>query len=435
MGRVVAIVGRPNVGKSTLFNRLVGQRKAIVDDVSGVTRDRHYGKAEWLTHQFTVIDTGGYVTKSDDIFEKEIRNQVKIAMEEADALIFVVDVTADVMPLDQEFAKILRRTKKPVLLVVNKVDSPQRHDDIFPFYGLGFEKLFPVSAMTGSGSGELLDELVSHFPDEEEAVETDVPKIAVIGRPNVGKSSFINALLNNDRNIVTEIAGTTRDTIHSEYKAYGKDLLLIDTAGIRKKAKVQEVIEFYSVMRSVKAIENSDVCILMLDATLGLHQQDLSLFGLCKKNNKGIVIIVNKWDLIEEKDNDTHKQATEVILQALKPFVDVPVLFISALTKQRISKALDTALEVYDNKQRKIATSKLNEFILPIIQTNPPPAIKGKYVRIKFATQLPSRSTAFAFFCNLPQYIPESYTRFLENQLRTEFNFTGVPINIYYRKK
>jgi len=435
MGKVVAIVGRPNVGKSTLFNRLIGQRKAIVDDVSGVTRDRHYGKAEWLTHQFTVIDTGGYVPKSNDVFEKEIRNQVKIAMEEADALIFVVDVTADLMPLDEEFAKILRKSKKPVLLAINKVDSPQRHDDIFPFYALGYEKLFPISAITGSGSGELLDELIACLPEEEEEVESNLPKIAVIGRPNVGKSSFINALLNNDRNIVTDIAGTTRDTIHSEYKAFGKNLILIDTAGIRKKAKVNEDIEFYSVMRSVKAIENSDVCVLMLDATMGMHAQDMALFGLAKKNNKGILILVNKWDLIEDKENNTHKQAEEVIYDSITPFTDVPITFISALTKQRISKALDDALLVYDNMQRKIPTSVLNDFILPLIQQYPPPAKKSKYVRIKYATQLPSRSVAFAFFCNLPQYIPESYARYLENRIREKFNFKGVPISIYFRKK
>jgi len=435
MGKVVAIVGRPNVGKSTLFNRLVGQRKAIVDDVSGVTRDRHYGKADWLDHNFTVIDTGGYVPQSKDVFEKEIRNQVRIAMEEADALIFVVDVTADIMPLDEEFAKILRKSKKPVLLAVNKVDSPQRHDEIYPFYGLGYDKLFPISAITGSGSGDLLDELIACLPDEEEEEESEYPKIAVIGRPNVGKSSFINALLNVDRNIVTDIAGTTRDTIHSEYNAYGKRLTLVDTAGIRKKAKVNEDIEFYSVMRSVKAIENADVCILMLDATMGMHAQDMALFGLAKKNNKGILILVNKWDLIEDKDSNTIKKAEEVIYDSITPFVDVPITFISALTKQRIHKALDDALQIYGNMQRKVPTSALNEFILPHIQRFPPPAKKGKYVRIKYATQLPSRSVAFAFFCNLPQYIPESYYRYIENKLRDEYNFNGVPINIYFRKK
>lgn len=436
MSNVVAIVGRPNVGKSTLFNRLIGQRKAIVDDVSGVTRDRHYGKAEWLDKEFTVIDTGGYVPDSSDLFEKEIANQVKIAMDEADALIFVLDVTTDITALDEEFASILRKSKKPILLAINKVDSPQRYDEMYSFYSLGFEKLFPISSITGSGTGELLDELIEHLDfTETEEEENSLPKIAIIGRPNVGKSSFINALLNKDRNIVTDIAGTTRDTIHTLYNAYGKELLLVDTAGIRKKAKVHEDIEFYSVMRSIKAIESADVCVLMLDATMGIHSQDLSLFGLAKKNNKGIVILVNKWDLIEEKDNQTYKKATEVILEAIQPFNDVHVEFISALTKQRINKALDIALEVYENKQRRISTSQLNDFILPIIQNNPPPATKGKYIKIKYAAQLPSKSVAFAFFCNLPQYIPESYTRFIENRIREQFNFTGVPINIYYRRK
>lgn len=435
MSTVVAIVGRPNVGKSTLFNRLIGQRKAIVDDVSGVTRDRHYGKAEWLDKEFTVIDTGGYVSDSSDLFEKEIRAQVNIAMEEADALIFVLDVTTDITPLDEEFAAILRKSKKPIILAINKVDSPQRYDEMYSFYSLGFKELFPISSITGSGTGDLLDALVAHLKFDEEEEENELPKIAVIGRPNVGKSSFINALLNKDRNIVTDIAGTTRDTIHSLYNAYGKELLLIDTAGIRKKAKVHEDIEFYSVMRSIKAIENADVCILMLDATMGIHSQDLSLFGLAQKNNKGILILVNKWDLIEEKDNQTHKKATEVILDSLKPFNDVPIEFVSALTKQRINKALDIALEVNENRNRRITTSKLNEYILPIIQRNPPPAVKGKFVKVKYAAQLPAKSVAFAFFCNLPQYIPESYTRFIENRLREKFNFKGVPINIYYRRK
>ena len=435
MSNVVAIVGRPNVGKSTLFNRLIGQRKAIVDDVSGVTRDRHYGKADWLDKEFTVIDTGGYVPDSSDLFEKEIRNQVKIAMEEADALIFVVDVTTDITPLDEEFTAILRKSKKPVILAVNKVDSPQRYDEMYSFYALGFEILFPISSITGSGTGDLLDELVKHLDFEEEEEESELPKLSVIGRPNVGKSSFINALLNKERNIVTDIAGTTRDTIHSHYKAFGKDLILVDTAGIRKKSKVHEDIEFYSVMRSIKAIENSDVCILMLDATMGMHAQDMSLFGLAQKNNKGILILANKWDLIEEKDNSTHKQAKEVIHESIKPFTDVPIEFVSALTKQRISKALDTALQVRENMQRRISTSELNDFILPILQQNPPPATKGKYIKIKYAAQLPSKSVAFAFFCNLPQYIGESYTRFIENRLREKFNFNGVPINIYYRRK
>jgi len=435
MGSVVAIVGRPNVGKSTVFNRLVGQRKAIVDDESGVTRDRHYGKAEWLDKHFTVIDTGGYVPDSDDIFEKAIREQVTIAMNEADVLVFVVDVTADIMPLDEEFAAILRKSKKPVILAVNKVDNPARHDEIHTFYGLGYDQLFPISAMTGSGTGDLLDEVVSHFTENIENEDDNLPKIAVVGRPNVGKSSFINALLNIERNIVTDIAGTTRDTIHSKYTAYDKELLLIDTAGIRRKTKVHEDIEFYSVMRSIKAIENTDVCIIMLDATLGLHSQDLNLFSLAKKNNKGIVILVNKWDLIEDKESNTIRDAEQKIRDAIKPFVDVPILFISSLSKQRIYKALETALEVYGNMKKKITTSKLNEFILDVIGRTPPPAKKGKYVRIKYATQLHTNSISFAFFCNLPQYIPDSYYRFIENKLREEFDFTGVPINIFFRNK
>ncbi len=434
MGSVVAIVGRPNVGKSTIFNRFVGARKAIVDDESGVTRDRHYGQAEWLDNTFTVIDTGGYVPDSEDIFEKAIRSQVKIAMEEADVLLFVVDVTAEITPLDEAFAQILRRSKKPVLLVVNKVDNPARHDEIHIFYALGHDKLFPISGMTGSGTGDLLDEVVKHFSQKEIESDDGLPKIAVVGRPNVGKSSFINALLNIDRSIVTDIAGTTRDTIHTKYTAFDKKLLLIDTAGIRKKAKVHEDIEFYSVMRSIKAIENTDVCLVMLDATLGLHAQDLSLFSLAKKNNKGIVILVNKWDLVE-KENKTHKTAETIIRQAIKPFDDIPIVFVSAVSKQRIYKAIEEALHVYTNMKKQISTSKLNDFILPIINSTPPPSKKGKYIRIKFATQLPTNSVSFAFFCNLPQYVPESYGRFLENSLREEFDFSGVPINIFFRQK
>ncbi len=434
MGSVVAVVGRPNVGKSTIFNRIVGARKAIVDDLSGVTRDRHYGQAEWQGKTFTVIDTGGYVPDSEDIFEKAIRQQVQIAMEEADVLVFVVDVTAEIMPLDEAFAQILRRSKKPVILAVNKVDNPSRHDEIHTFYGLGYDQLFPISAITGSGTGDLLDEICKHFSENAVDEYEGLPKIAIVGRPNVGKSSFINALLNIDRSIVTDIAGTTRDTIHTKYTAYDKELLLIDTAGIRKKAKVHEDIEFYSVMRSLKAIEETDVCIIMLDATLGLHSQDLSLFSLAKKNNKGIVILVNKWDLVE-KETNTVKMAEDIIRKSIQPFTDVPIIFISAITKQRIYKALEEALEVYNNMQKKIPTSKLNEFILPEIAKTPPPAKKGKYINIKFATQLPTKSLSFAFFTNLPQYVPESYARFIENKLRDEFNFSGVPINIFFRQK
>lgn len=435
---IVAVVGRPNVGKSTLFNRLVGDRKAIVDDVSGVTRDRHYGKCEWTGYEFTVVDTGGFVPDSRDIFEKEIASQVLIAIREADVLIFMVDGTAGVTDVDKEFAQVVRKSGKPVFVAVNKTDNSQRIDNMHAFYALGFDHIFPIAAISGFGSGELLDEVVKLLDgagEEETEAAAALPKIAMIGRPNVGKSSLCNALLGVERNIVTDIPGTTRDSINTHYNYYGKDFVLIDTAGIRKKGKVNEDIEFYSVMRSIKAIEESDVVMLLIDAKDGLESQDVNLFHLAQKNGKGIVIVVNKWDLIEGKETNTAKSYTEQIMKKIAPFTDVPVVFISALTKQRIFKAMELALEVHENLSKKVSTSKLNELLLPIIEKTPPPATKGKYVKIKYITQLPTKKVCFAFFCNLPQYVPESYKRFLENRLREHFNFKGVPIWIFFRKK
>lgn len=438
MSRIVAIVGRPNVGKSTLFNRLLGTRKAIVDDFSGVTRDRHYGKVEWQGEEFTLIDTGGYVPDSDDVFESAIRSQVKIAIEEADVLLFMVDVQVGITDLDQAFAKLLRQTKKPVLIISNKVDNFDLQYQSSEFYGLGFDNLFSISSINGSGTGELLDEVCNLLPEENGETfldETaDLPKIAVVGRPNVGKSSLVNALLGEDRNIVTDIAGTTRDTIHSHYKAFGKEFILVDTAGIRRKKKVHEDIEFYSVMRSLRALEDCDVAILVLDATLGLDSQDMNLVSLAVKNNKGLVILVNKWDLIE-KDTKTAKAYEDAIKEKLKPFDDVPIVFISATEKQRIFRAMEIAIEVHENRSRRIPTHELNEFLQQVIDAYPPPAIKGKYVKIKYATQLPGNSPKFALFCNLPQYVNESYKRYLENKIRSSYQFTGVPITIYMRKK
>lgn len=434
MSGIVAIVGRPNVGKSTLFNRMVGARKAIVDDESGVTRDRHYGKTDWLDREFTLIDTGGYVTNSEDIFEASIREQVEIAISEADVLIFLVDVTTDVTDLDTSFARFLRKTEKPVILAVNKVDNQERRYAANNFYSLGFDKLFPISSITGSGTGDLLDELITLLPDEVEEEESGLPKFALIGRPNVGKSSICNALLGEERNIVTDIPGTTRDTIHSHYKGYGKEFLLVDTAGIRKKGKVHENIEFYSVMRSVKAIEDCDVAILLIDATQGMEAQDVNLFRLAERNGKGIIILVNKWDLVE-KDNKTTKQYEEMIREKIAPFKDVPILFVSALTKQRIFKAVEETYEVFERLVKRVSTNRLNEDLLPLIEETPPPSLKGKYVRIKYITQLRSKKVCFAFFCNLPQYVPESYRRFLENRIRELYNFSGIPIWIYFRKK
>ncbi len=439
MSRIVAIVGRPNVGKSTLFNRLVGERKAIVDDYSGVTRDRHYGDCEWNGETFTVIDTGGYVKDSKDMFEAAIRDQVKIAVEEASVLVFMTDVQTEVTDLDSQFAEILRKSKKPVLIAVNKVDNHEQITETAAFYQLGFGELFPISSATGSGTGELLDKVVELLPEDDgkDYISEEIanlPKIAIVGRPNVGKSSFINALLGFNRNIVTDVAGTTRDSIHTRYNAFGKDLILIDTAGIRKKSKVEENIEFYSVMRSLRAIENCDICIIMLDAQNGIESQDLNLLFLAQKHGKGIIVLVNKWDLYEKSTN-TAKEYEEHIKKRTAPFVDYPVVFISALNKQRIFQAIESVCEVYDRLSTKIKTSKLNELLLPIIQATPPPSIKGKTVSIKYIQQLPSKSVCFAYFCNLPQYINDSYKRFLENKLRENFNFSGIPIKIFFRKK
>ncbi len=436
MGNIVAIVGRPNVGKSTLFNRILGDRKAITDDFSGVTRDRHYGKAEWQTREFVLIDTGGYVPHSEDIFESAIREQVKIAIEEADVLLFMVDVQTGVTDLDQAFANLLRRSKKPVLLVTNKVDSFDKEYEAAEFYSLGFKEMYCISSTSGSGTGDLLDAVISKMQPEDlvEQESLDLPKIAVVGRPNVGKSSLVNALLGQDRNIVTEIAGTTRDAIHSHYNLYGKELVIVDTAGIRRKKKVEEDIEFYSVMRSLRSLEDCDVAILVIDATVGLDQQDLNLVNLAVKNGKGLLLVVNKWDLIE-KDTKTARTFELEIKEKLRPFDDVKILFVSAQEKQRIFKVIEEALHVFENRTRRISTSKLNDFFQEVIAAYPPPSVKGKFVKIKYVTQLPGRSPKFAMFCNLPQYVNESYKRYLENKLRDEFDFTGCPITIYFRKK
>jgi GTP-binding protein len=436
VGNIVAIVGRPNVGKSTLFNRILGDRKAITDDFSGVTRDRHYGKAEWQTREFVLIDTGGYVPHSEDIFESAIREQVKIAIEEADVLMFMVDVQTGVTDLDQAFANLLRRSKKPVLLVTNKVDTFEKEYEAAEFYSLGFKEMYCISSTSGSGTGDLLDAVISKMQPEDlvEQESIDLPKIAVVGRPNVGKSSLVNALLGQDRNIVTEIAGTTRDAIHSHYNLYGKELVIVDTAGIRRKKKVEEDIEFYSVMRSLRSLEDCDVAILVIDATVGLDQQDLNLVNLAVKNGKGLLLVVNKWDLIE-KDTKTARTFELEIKEKLRPFDDVKVLFVSAQEKQRIFKVIEEALHVYENRTRRISTSKLNDFFQEVIAAYPPPSVKGKFVKIKYVTQLPGKSPKFAMFCNLPQYINESYKRYLENKLRDEFDFTGCPITIYFRKK
>lgn len=435
MANIVAIVGRPNVGKSTLFNRLTESRKAIVDDFSGVTRDRHYETAEWVGKKFTVVDTGGFVHGSDDIFEKAIRDQVLIAIEEASVIIFMVDVLTGITDLDMEIADLLRRTSKPVYVVANKVDHAKLHYDSSEFYAFGLGEVYNVSSVTGSGTGELLDAVVSHFPEPIEDEEEDpLPKITIVGRPNVGKSSMTNALLGEERNIVTDIAGTTRDTIKIHYNKFGHEFILIDTAGLRRKKKVSEDIEFYSVMRTIRALEDSDVVILMLDAQEGVEAQDINIFHLAEKNRKGVMIVVNKWDLIE-KDHKTMKAFEAQIRERIAPFTDVPIIFTSVVEKQRIFKVVETAMEVYRNKTKKIPTSKLNEVMLDIIENYPPPALKGKYIKIKYATQLPGKTPMFAFFCNLPQYIKDPYKRFIENKLRENFGFTGVPIQIYFRQK
>ena len=435
MSNIVAIVGRPNVGKSTLFNRLTESRKAIVDEMAGVTRDRQYGKGVWNGIDFSIIDTGGYAVNSEDSFEEEIRKQVMIAIEESDVIIFVVDVENGVTDMDEEVAEVLRRSSKKVFLVVNKVDNNARIIDSHEFYSLGLGELFCVSSMTGSGTGDLLDAVVAEFPEKvEEEPEERIPHFAIIGRPNVGKSSFINALTGEERNIVTDIAGTTRDAIHTRYNKFGHDFILVDTAGLRKRTKVKEDVEFYSTMRSIRAIEDSDVCILMIDATRGMEAQDVSIFHLIERNKKGVVLLVNKWDLVE-KDNTSTITFTKAIKERIAPFVDVPIVFISALTKQRILKALETAVEVYENRTKKVKTSELNDVMLEAIEAYPPPSIKGKFVKIKYVTQLPSKTPSFAFFANLPQYVKEPYRRYLENKIRDKFNFSGVPVQIFMRKK
>ncbi len=434
MGNIVAIVGRPNVGKSTLFNRLTESRDAIVDEMSGVTRDRHYGKVTWNGQEFSVIDTGGYVTNSDDIFEEEIRKQVMLAIDEADSILFVVDVVTGITDLDTEVIDILRKIKKPVLLVVNKVDNTDRHYLAQEFYGLGLKEIFCISSINGSGTGDLLDALLKTFTKPSEEPLEELPKYAIIGRPNVGKSSLLNALFGEERHIVTPISGTTRDSIFTRYDKFQHHFYLVDTAGIRKKGKVHEDIEFYSVMRSIRAIEASDVCLLMIDATQGMESQDLNILELVKKNNKGIVLLINKWDLVE-KDTHSVKEYTQQLHNKMAPFTDIPIIFTSAITKQRVIKVLETAVEVYRNRTQRIATSVLNNYMLDVIDQNPPPAVKGKLVKIKYVSQLPIYTPAFAFFCNLPQYVKEPYMRYLENKLREKFNFSGVPIRIFIRKK
>lgn len=436
MANIVAIVGRPNVGKSTLFNRLIEKRQAIMDDVSGVTRDRHYGYAEWCGKYFTVIDTGGYVTGSQDKFESEIRKQVKLAIEEASAVIFMVDCKDGLTGFDKEFANVLRTSKKPIFLAANKADTPEKTLLSAEFYELGLEgEVFPISAENGSGTGELLDEIVKIFPSEGvEDPDAGIPKVAILGRPNVGKSSFLNALLETERSIVTDEAGTTRDAIHSYYKMFGKNFILIDTAGVRKKGKVKDDIEFYSVLRSLKALEECDVCIVIIDAERGVEAQDVNLISLAQRQGKGMVLMVNKWDLIE-KDTKTSEKFRKEILEKLAPIDYIPILFTSVLNKQRIYQVMEKAVTVFENKTKKIPTSKINDALLPLIERNPPPSIKGKMVQIKYITQVNARFPSFAFFCNLPQYIQPSYQRYLENRIRENFDFEGVPVRLIFRKK
>lgn len=436
MANIVAIVGRPNVGKSTLFNRLIEQRQAIMDDTAGVTRDRHYGYGEWIGKYFTVIDTGGYVVGSEDKFESEIRKQVKLALDEASAVIFVVDCRDGLTGFDKEFANVIRTSKKPVFLVANKADTPEKALHANEFYALGLgEEIYAISAENGSGTGELLDDLVKVFPSEGvEDPNAGIPKISILGRPNVGKSSLLNALLGTDRSIVTDEAGTTRDAIHSHYKMYGNDFILIDTAGIRKKSKVRDDIEFYSVLRSLRALEESDVCIIVIDATRKLESQDVNIISLAQRQGKGMVIMVNKWDLVE-KDTKTADAFKKEILEKIAPIDYIPVIFASALEKQRIFQVVEKAVEVYANKTKKIPTSKLNDLLLADIERYPPPAIKGKFIQIKYITQVQARFPSIAFFCNLPQYIQPSYERYLENRLREHFDFEGVPVRLIFRKK
>jgi len=434
MGNIVAIVGRPNVGKSTLFNRLTESREAIVAEISGVTRDRHYGKSEWNGREFSVIDTGGYVMHATDVFEEEIRKQVKLAIEEADSIIFLVDVEIGVTDLDQEVARILRKINKPVFLTVNKVDNNERLPETSDFYKLGLGDIYPVSSINGSGTGDLLDAVVGTFRKEDEKTEGSLPRVAIVGRPNVGKSTLINTLLGEERHIVTPVPGTTRDTIFTRYNKFNYQFELIDTAGLRKKGKVSEKVEFYSVLRSVRAIESSDVCLLLIDATRGLEGQDINILQLILNNRKGAVIVVNKWDLIE-KDSNTMKRFDMNIKEKIAPFQDVPILYISATQRKRVFNILEIMIKVYNNRLRKISTSTLNATMLEVIKQNPPPAYKGKYIRIKYVTQLPTHAPSFAFYCNLPQYVKEPYKRFLENKIRENFTFTGVPVQIFIRKK
>ena len=433
---LVAIVGRPNVGKSTLFNRLVGMRQAIVDETAGVTRDRHYGKCEWCGHEFSVVDTGGYTSNTDDIFEDEIRKQVEIAVEEADLVLFMTDADTGITDYDDEIAAMLRKSRKPVVVAANKVDTGRDLSDSYQFYSLGLGEVWPIAAATGSGTGDLLDDIVSKLPEEKPAEDghENLPRIAIVGRPNVGKSSLTNALLGNDRNIVTPIAGTTRDSIETYYNKFGHQFMLIDTAGMRKKGKVKEDLEFYSTLRSIRAIENSDICVLMIDAQCGMEAQDMNIFNLIQRNKKGCILVVNKWDLVE-KESNTMKVYTEGIRKRMAPFNDLPIIFTSVITKQRVFNILDEIDKVYGNYSQKIPTARLNEAILPEIENFPPPAWKGKYIRIKYLTQLPTKSPSFAFFCNLPQYIKEPYKRFLENKIREKFDFCGCPIQIYIRQK
>jgi GTP-binding protein len=440
MNNIVAIVGRPNVGKSTLFNRLTKTRRAIVAEEAGTTRDRQYGKTDWEGQEFSIIDTGGWVINSDDVFESEIKRQVSLAIDEADVILFVVDVMSGITDYDLEIANMLRRGKKPVILASNKVDTFEAQYQAAEFYSLGLGEPYILSALNGLGTGELLDEIIKHFPEKNNSDEDDyldeLPRFAIVGRPNAGKSSLVNAFLDDNRSIVTDIAGTTRDSIYTRYNKFGHDFYLVDTAGIRKKAKVNEDLEYYSVIRSIRAIENSDVCVLMIDATRGIESQDLNIFSIIQKNKKGLVVCVNKWDLIEEKSVKSIKTFEKAIRERLAPFVDFPIIFTSALTKQRIFKVIETAVQVYENKVRKVSTAKLNEFILPLIENYPPPALKGKYIKIKYATQLPNTQIpTFVFFANLPQYVKEPYRRYLENKIRSEWDFSGTPIQLFMRQK
>ena len=434
MSNIVAIVGRPNVGKSTLFNRLVGARKAIEDEQSGVTRDRHYGYCEWNGKKFSVIDTGGYVKGSEDIYEAQIRRQVELAIDEASVIIFVVDIETGITDLDTSVANILRKSGKKILLMANKVDNPMRQADAAEFYGIGLGEPFCVAAINGSGTGELLDAVTALLPEETVDDKSGIPRFAIVGQPNVGKSSLLNCLLGDERTIVTPLAGTTRDSIDTHYKKFGHEFILIDTAGIRRKAKVKDDVEFYSVLRAVRAIEEADVCMLLIDATAGIQAQDMSIFSMAKDNGKGIVLVVNKWDLME-KNTSTAKEYEQTVRQKIQPFKDVPIVFASVLEKQRVMKVIETAIKVQENRKQKIPTSKLNKIMLPLIEITPPPSNKGRSISINYVTQLPTHYPQFAFFCNQPQYVNESYGRFLENKLRENFDFTGVPVKVYFRAK